>query len=363
MSRYVELQTTTHYSFLRGASSPDELFETARQLGMSALGVADRNSLAGIVRAHVVAKEAGVRLIVGCRLDLQDGTALLVYPENRDGYSRLCRMLTLGKRRGGKANCILHWHDVEAYAEGLLAILVPEEVDTECAARLRKTKAVFGDRAYLALTLRRRPNDQLRLHNLTNMAAMMGVPTLVTNDVLYHAVEREIVQDVATCIRNRCTIDELGHRRERHADRYLKPPDEMARLFPRNGDALRRTVQFMKRCRFSLDELAYQYPDETRGDGMTAQATLEELTGRAAAERFPEGVPAEVTATLAHELQLIAQMDQAPGADARRRPSACRSHVERPLGRSKPHQRRRRPVAEAIAASAHRGRGTVEARR
>src|SRR5450755_2092917 len=176
---YAELQVTTHYSFLRGASSPEELFGSAAALGITALGIVDRNSLAGIVRAHEAAKATGVRLIVGCRLDLADGISVLVYPTDRPAYARLCRLLSLGKKRGGKARCRLDWSDVIAYGEGLIAVLVADEADETCALHLRRLAEAFGDRAYLALTLRRRPGDALRLHELSAMAARAGVPTVV----------------------------------------------------------------------------------------------------------------------------------------------------------------------------------------
>ena len=184
--RYAELQVTSHFSFLRGASSCEELFATAAILGIEALAVVDRNSLAGVVRAHEAAKATGVRLVVGCRLDLSDGESVLVYPTDRGPYARLCRLLSLGKKRAGKAKCDLAWADLVAYGEGLIAVLVPDEADEDCALRLRRLHEAFGDRGYVALSLRRRPNDQLRLFELSNLATSMRVPTIVTNDVLFH---------------------------------------------------------------------------------------------------------------------------------------------------------------------------------
>lgn len=218
--RYAELQVTSDFSFLRGASSAEHLFATAAALGIEALGVADRNSVAGLVRAWEAAKATGVRLVAGCRLDLTCGMSVLVYPTDKPAWSRLCRLLTLGKSRAGKAACHLHWSDLAEHAEGLIAILVPDRADDSCALRLRRLRELFGDRAYLALTLRRRPNDQLRLHELATLAARAGVPTVVTNDVLFHEPSRRILQDVVTAIRHNCTVEALGHRRERHADRY-----------------------------------------------------------------------------------------------------------------------------------------------
>ena len=311
-ARYAELQCTSHFSFLRGASSADELFATAALLGVEALAVVDRNSVAGIVRAHEAAKVTGVRLIVGCRLDLTDGMSLLVYPTDRPAYSRLCRLLSVGKKRGGKAKCILDWEDVIDWNEGLIAMLVPDQADDVCMQRLRKLRDVFGDRAYVALTLRRRPNDQMRLHELANLAHRFGVPTVVTNDVLFHEPARRILQDVVTCIRHNVTIDQAGFRRERHADRYLKPPEEMARLFPRNPEAVARTIEIADRCRFSLDELAYQYPEERTMPGLTPQQALEKLTWEGAEQRYPEGVPEDVVPKLQHEPRLIERLQYAP---------------------------------------------------
>ena len=310
--RYAELQVTSHFSFLRGASSCEELFAQAAHLGIEALAIVDRNSLAGIVRAWEAAKTTKVRLIVGCRLDLSDGMSVLVYPMDRPAYARLCRLLSLGKRRGGKAQCKLDWQDLVTYGEGLIAVLVPDEADDTCALRLRRLGQAFGDRAYLALTLRRRPNDQLRLFELSNLAAQARVQTVVTNDVLFHEPERRILQDVVTCIRHNVTIDDAGFKRERHADRYLKPPEEMHRLFSRYPEALARTVEIMERCRFSLQELTYQYPEEALIPGLTPQQALEKLTWEGAAWRFDGEVPDDVAATLRHELRLIQTMGYAP---------------------------------------------------
>jgi error-prone DNA polymerase len=310
--RYAELQVTSQFSFLRGASSADELFATAALMGIEALAVVDRNSVAGIVRAHEAARATGVRLIVGCRLDLACGLSVLVYPTDRDAWSRLCRLLTLGKGRAGKGGCHLEWADLVAYGEGMIAVLVPDLADEVCALRLRRLREAFGDRAYLALTLRRRPNDQMRLWELSMLAQQARVATVVTNDALFHEPRRRMLQDVVTAIRHNTTIDALGHRRERHADRYLKPPAEMHRLFARWPEALARTLEIARRCTFSLDELRYQYPEERDDPALTPQQTLERLTWAGAAARYPEGVPDEVNAALCHELALIGKLDYAP---------------------------------------------------
>ncbi|MGN6770093.1 MAG: error-prone DNA polymerase [Rhizobiaceae bacterium] len=309
---YAELQVASHFSFLRGASSAEELFAQAALLGIQALGVVDRNSLAGIVRAYEAARTTGIRLVVGCRLDFADGMSVLVYPTDRPAYARLCRLLSLGKKRAGKGKCHLEWPDLVAYGEGLIAILVPHVADETCTLQLRRLRETFADRAYIALTLRRRPNDQLRLWELSNLAAASGVSTVVTNDVLFHEPAKQMMQDVVTAVRHNVTIDELGHRRERFADRYLKAPAEMHRLFARYPEALARTLEIMERCKFSLDELAYQYPDEKLYPDLTPQQALEKLTWEGATERYPEGLPDKVRANLEHELALIEKLEYAP---------------------------------------------------
>jgi error-prone DNA polymerase len=309
---YVELQCASHFSLLRGASSPGELFDEAQRLGYRALALCDRNSLAGLVRAHIAAKATGVRLIVGCELVLREGMTVLVYPTDRPAYGRLCRLLSLGKSRAGKGACDIDLSDLAAHAQGLIAILVPDRPDAACAVQLKKLKAVFGPEAHVALTLHRRPGDALRLHELEALARAAGVTPVVTNRVLFHDKDRRLLQDVVTCIRENTTIDDVGFKRDRHADRHLKAPREMLRLFPRHPAALAASAAIAARCLFSLDELTYQYPREVAEPGQTPQETLARLTWAGAARRFPEGVTPEVKAILDHELKLIGTLGYAP---------------------------------------------------
>ncbi|MEA2822984.1 MAG: error-prone polymerase [Bradyrhizobium sp.] len=309
---YAELQVTTHFSFLRGASSPEELFSAAALLGIPALGVADRNSLAGIVRAHEAAKVTGVRLIAGCRLDLECGTSLLVYPVDRAGYGRLCRLLTTGKGRAGKGKCSLNWPDVAAWSEGLIAILLPDAIKANLETELRRLRRIFGDRAYCALSRRFLPNEAERLARIDALAWRAKVASVVTNDVLYHCASRRMLQDVVTCIRLHTTIDHAGFQKERHADRFLKAPEEMERLFAGYAPAVRRTLEIANRCRFSLDELTYSYPTEVLQDGLTAQERLEKLCWEGAAQRYPEALPDPVATQIRHELNLIERLNYAP---------------------------------------------------
>jgi error-prone DNA polymerase len=309
---YAELQVTTHFSFLRGVSSADELFATAAQLGIQALGIADRNSLAGIVRAYQASKITGVRLIVGCRLDLQCGTSLLVYPTDRISYARLCRLLSLGKTRAGKGRCHIDWPDVEVWSNGLIGVLLPDDLTNDLTSELANTKRVFGDRAHCALTRRFLPDEAFRLERIADAAAQAKVPTVVTNDILYHFPSRRMLQDVVTCIREKTTIDRAGFVLERHAGRFLKTPGEMTRLFSNHPDAVRRTWQIAERCRFSMDQLTYTYPTEALEDGLNAQERLEKLTWEGTERRYPDGLPDKVATQLRHELNLIERMDYAP---------------------------------------------------
>ncbi len=319
---YTELQVTTNFSFLRGASEVEELFAQAAMLGFKALAVTDRGSVAGMVRAHLRAKEVGIRLIPGCRLDLRDAPPVLVYPVDRTGWAGLCRLLTLGKSRAGKGGCALDWADLADRAAGLAAVLceLPAEPNGQVVPlatpdtrfSLARFRTVFASRAYVALTLRRRPNDALRLRRTAEAARQAGIPTIVTGDVLYHVPGRRILQDVLTCIRENTPIDRIGFKRERSVDRALKSPTEMARLFAAYPDALARTGELADLCRFSLDELRYQYPHEIRFPGLTAQQTLERLTWEGVAKRYPGEAPEAVVRQLVHELRLIAELEYAP---------------------------------------------------
>jgi len=316
-SSYVELNAISHFSFLRGVSSCEELFSAAAQLGHKALGITDHNTVTGLVRAMVASDTTGVRLVAGCRLDLMDGNALLVWPEDRAAWSRLTRLLTIGKKRaipkkGEKGQCFLHWEDVAQWRDGLVAALVPDKADGATQTALAQMRDIFGDRAHLALSLRRRPGDTVRLYELDRLAQRFGLRSLATGDVLYDSPDKRMLQDVVTAIRHICTIDELGFRRERYADRHLKSVAEMERRFAEHPDAIRATADIAERCTFSLRELSYQYPDEIVMSGHTPQHALEKMTRAALTARFPDGMPGEYSNLLEKELRLVAGWRFAP---------------------------------------------------
>ena len=290
---YAELQVTTNFSFLRGASHPGELVLTAAALGHRAIAVTDRNSLAGVVRAHQASREAGIRLVVGCRLDLDDGASVLVFPEDRAAYGRLTRLLTLGKRRAPKGQCHLGYADLVAHGKGQIIVVCPSHpsphagrVTSAEADFVARIAADFAGRGYLAAHHLYRGDDARRLARLALLADAAGLPLVATNDVLYHRPERRPLQDVLTCIREGCTVATAGFRLAANAERHLKTPEEMLRLFRGYEEAVARSLEIVGRCHFSLDELRYEYPDETDEDGRTPQQRLAELAWAGARERF-----------------------------------------------------------------------------
>ncbi|HEY8592389.1 MAG TPA: error-prone DNA polymerase [Sphingomicrobium sp.] len=314
---YVELNATSHFSFLRGVSSCEELCSAAAMLGYKQLGFTDRNSVAGLVRATIAGDQTGIRPVIGCRLDLVDGASVLVWPEDRAAWSRLTRLLTVGKgradpRKGEKGQCFLYWEDVAAWGQGLVAALVPGKADAVTEMQLAQMADIFGSRAHLALSLRRRPGDAKRIHDLDGQARRFGIRSLAVGDVLYDSPDKRLLQDVVTAIRNKCTVDELGFRRERFADRHLKSAAQMERLFARYPDAIRATRDIADRCTFSLRELSYQYPDEIVMSGRTPQQALDQMTRAALAAKFPDGVPDNYAKLLAHELELVGRRGYAP---------------------------------------------------
>jgi error-prone DNA polymerase len=338
---YAELQVTTNYSFLRGGSHPQELVERAIELGHRAIGITDRNTLAGVVRAFAASRDEEdpkdpakdrIKLLVGSRLETRDGYSLLVYPTDLDAYKRLCRLLTLGNRRTEKGQCDIGFDDLAEHAEGLLAIALPprKPEDPAFRDRLRRLAKLFGDRCYLAGTMLFRGDDARRLAQLDDLASEMGMTFVATNDVHYHVPERRALQDVVTGIRLGCTVGELGFRRFASAERHLKEPAEMVRLFRRHPHAIAATQEIVRRCIFSLRQLTYQYPVVYEG-GETPMDKLKRLTWEGADWRYPDGVPPEVAGTIRKEFALIDLKNIAPYfltvheivAEARRRGILC----------------------------------------
>ena len=332
---YAELQVTSAFSFLRGASHPEELIERACAMGLRAIALTDRNTLAGVVRAYHAAKQeevrqAGLRFIAGARLDLEDGPSLLCLPTTRAGYGRLARLITDGRRRAPKGECRLwradvvravgsgqedkeRWADADqADADQIFVVVPPEAPGPDFPEQVAWYRERLDAPLYLAATHYRRGDDDRRLDRLAALAEAQNVPLVATGDVEMHDPARRRLHDVLTCIRERCTIDAAGRRLAPNGDRHLKTPAEMARLFRNHPQALANAVEIAERCRFSLGELRYEYPDEVSDDGRPPQDKLEELAWEGAARRWPGGVPAKVRVAVEHELALIDQLEYAP---------------------------------------------------
>lgn len=315
---YTELQVTTNFTFLRGASHPEELVDRAVELGYPTLAVTDRNTVAGVVRAHTAAKKKGLRLIAGCRLGILDGPELLVYPTNLAAWSSLCSLLSTGNLRAEKGECRLYTADVFQQAKGLHVVALPPQtlneefqVEPSFETALLGYKEAFGNRLSLAVTRRYNGDDGKQLFLLAQLARKLSVPLVATNDVHYHHPQRRQLQDVLTCIREKCTVFNAGYRLLPNAERYLKGETEMARLFRAHPGAIYRTQEIAGDCTFSLDELRYQYPEEITTEGRTPQEELTRLVWQGAREIFGEPLPAKTSKALLHELSFIEQMNYA----------------------------------------------------
>ncbi|MGO9392777.1 error-prone DNA polymerase [Rhodoblastus sp.] len=323
---YAELVCASHYSFLRGASPPADLIRTALQLDYPGLGLCDRNSLAGVVRAlsaledfaqapddELAQRAKNFRLLAGARVSFCDGAPdVVVYPANRAGWGRLCRLLTLGKRRAKKGDCLLRLEDLLAETEDLLLILLPTQKPEALEKPLARLHAACPGAIWLGANMPRGGRDRRRLQELRRLAQAQGVKLLAQNDALYSVPEDCALQDVLCCVREHMTLAQAGRRLEVNAERHLKSPREMARLFADAPEAIQEISMFFSRVKFHLRELSYEYPDEPTPRGWTSQAWLEELTRRALPQRYPQGAPPKVRALIVKELALIAKLDYAP---------------------------------------------------
>jgi error-prone DNA polymerase len=328
MTLYAELAVTTNFSFLRGASYPQEMVAAADALGLNAIGIADRNSFAGVVRAYGEwKKRKNLKLIVGTRLVTTDGFEVLTYPTDREAYGRLCQLLTKGNLKATKGECHLTFEEILAASDGQVLIALPPPQLTasphpragsfgQFTARLSALARAAPGRTFLAGVHYYRGDEPRRLSLLAELGERVDAPLVAVNDVSYHVPERRPLLDVLTCIREKCTIAEAGLKLAVNAERHLKAPAEMARLFSKFPDAITRTLDIAKTCNFSLGELKYEYPDEPVPPGKTAQQHLEDLTWAGAQTRYPRdsypgGIPDEVEKRLRDELALIAKLDYA----------------------------------------------------
>lgn len=312
---YSELQVTSNFTFMRGGSHPEELVEHAADLGYAKIAITDRNSMAGVVRAHIAAKIKGIQIIPACRLDLMDGTSLLAYPTDITAWGRLCALLTLGNLRTEKGKCELYKQDVFKHKDGIKFIAVPPaslnarfDFDDDFKSDLKQYQDAFGTELYIAATRSYLGNDSKRFHRLANS----GVPMVATNDVHYHEAERRELQDVQTCVREKCTIYNAGFHLHANAERYLKPIDELERLFRQYPDAIARTQEIADACTFSLDTLKYLEPEWKSPDGRTADEHLAEHTWEGARKLFTEAELQQVTGQIEFELAFFMRRKLAP---------------------------------------------------
>ena len=306
---FAELAASTAFSFLHAASQPEEMVARAAELGFVALGIADRNTVAGVVRAHQAAKQAGLRLLPGSRLCFVDDTPdLLAYPTDRTAWGRLTCLLTVGKQRAKKGDCVLRRADLLDHAGGMILLALPPELpDSRFAARFGELRAALGRQVRVAAFCRLDAHDPLRLE----MAAAIDPGFVATNDPLYHVTERRPLQDVLTAIRLGTTVLAAGRLLAVNAERHMKSPATMARLFSSHLAAIARTIDIADRCRFSLDDLRYEYPDEPVPEGVTPDAHLAALAWAGAAQRYPAGIPQQVRTAVEKELALIGKLDYA----------------------------------------------------
>ena len=320
MVPYFEMAAASNFSFLCGASHPQELVERAHELGLSGIGIADRNTLAGVVRAHAewkeIRKKSDFRLFIGCRLSFIDGTPeMVVYPRDRAAYGQLCRLLSEGKTRAAiKGECHLEWGDLLFRARQFqIAVFPPEEDQPDFATRLADIAKAAPGSVWLALALPHQGQDGRRAERTARFAAAANVPLIATNDVLYHHPDRRPLQDVLTATRHHTTVFDAGRLLEKNAERHLKPPHEMARLFRDYPEAIAATADFAAPITFRLDELKYAYPDEPIPPGKTARQHLHDLTWEGAARHYgADTIPEKVQALINKELALIAQLQYEP---------------------------------------------------
>ena len=314
-SAYVELGLASCFSFLRGASDAVDLAVQGWSQGYDALGIADLNTLAGVVRMHVAAKRVNVRPVIGARLALVSGEVFLAYPTDRAAYGRLSMLLSKGKMRDPegrwqkKGICDITLNDLADHAEGLRLTLVPPEDPSALEAALPRLLRRLPGLTHIAAAYLYRGDDRARINALDRHARAVGLSLMATNDVLYHAPERRPLQDVMTCIREGVALAEAGPCLLPNAERHLKSPETMQRLFAEWPHAIRATREIADACRFDLEELAYEYPREVVPEGRSPQDYLERLTWEGAQARWPEGIPPATCAVLDKELAMIGRLD------------------------------------------------------
>src|SRR5713101_7682255 len=314
LPEYTELHCLSNFTFLRGASHPEELVHRAAGLGYHALAITDECSLAGVVRAHVAAKEVGLPLVIGSEIRLNDGPKLVMLATDRESYGNLSELITRGRRRSKKGRYSLAWSDLDGGLPGCLALLIPphpsplpkgEGEKHACSIAER-----FPGRAWIAAELLCGPDDRARLAGLRELGKASGLPLVAAGDVHMHVRSRRPLQDTLTAIRLGRPVHACGHALHPNAERHLRLRVRLAQIYP--AELLAETVRVAERCRFSLDELRYEYPEELVPAGETPSSHLRKLTEKGLAWRFPSDVPDEIRKLIEHELALIAELKYEP---------------------------------------------------
>ncbi len=307
---YAELHAKTNFSFLEGASHPEEIVTEAANLSYAAVAVTDLASFAGAVRAHQAAKDIGMELLLGTEIHPEDAAPIVLLATDRAAYGNLCRLITRGRRRAEKGECTLRLEDVAEHAAGSIGLcLFPERPeDGRPVEEFARYREILGDRCYLAAKIHRGTDDTGLLDHVAAVGNRLGIPAVASGDVHYHAARRQALHDALTAIRLNQTVREVKASLYANAQRHLRPLEDLARLYRGHEDMLRRTLEVARRCAFSLDELRYTYPRELSPPGSTPMEYLRRLTEEGARRRYPGGVPAKVRKMLEHELGLIEEL-------------------------------------------------------
>jgi error-prone DNA polymerase len=307
--KYAELHCISNYSFLRGASRPKELVSRAQEQGYTALAITDECSLAGVVRAHEQSRNTGLKLIIGTELRLADGVHLVLLATNRRGYTQLCRLITKGRRKAAKGSYELHRADLQEDLQDCLALFIPTRGRRLDETGLQWFGQVFPDRGWLAVNLLRDGLDDPHLQQLRAASEKYGLPLVAGGNVCMHVPQRRPLRDLLSAIRHHCTLMQLGNRALFNAERHLRSLDDLSALYPE--ELLQQSNEIARRCRFSLDELSYEYPDDVTPGNMRPQDYLRQRVEEGKKERWPEGCPDKVQAQIEHELKLIDELDYA----------------------------------------------------
>jgi error-prone DNA polymerase len=314
---YAELHCLTNFTFLEGASHGEDLVKRAHELGLNALAITDRNSLAGVVRAHRAANQLGLKIIIGSEIELENGRRFILLPRDRVAYGRLCRLLSIGRQRGEKGYCILKASDLMEWGQGSVCLIVPPDDLSKLNAKyLQKWQWFFGKNCYLIASHGFEGKDHARIADLAKLSQHSHIPMVASNNVLYHTPNERPVADIVCAIREHVTLEEAGRLLQKNAERHLKGERDMLALFNGYEEAVWRTVEIANKIQFSLDELRYEYPDEV-ANGIEPQDELKRLINQQIPIRYPKthypaGVPVKDMRLIEHELKVVEELSYAP---------------------------------------------------